>query len=99
MFNCTEQLRIGQFGLCENRYNSIKSLTQVSRLFAFYQLYLVKLISADILYFSAGHLRHPLPDNVIETHPDFRVIVLANRPGFPFLGNDFFGAMGKLLVS
>ena len=22
------------------------------------------------------------------------MIVLANRPGFPFLGNDFFGAMG-----
>jgi len=23
------------------------------------------------------------------------MFVLANRPGFPFLGNDFFGAMGK----
>ena len=22
------------------------------------------------------------------------MFVLANRPGFPFLGNDFFGAMG-----
>lgn len=32
--------------------------------------------------------------NVIVSHPDFRMIVLANRPGFPFLGNDFFGAMG-----
>lgn len=28
-------------------------------------------------------------------HPDFRMIVLANRPGFPFLGNDFFQAVGK----
>lgn len=28
-------------------------------------------------------------------HPDFRMIVLANRPGFPFLGNDFFGTLGK----
>lgn len=27
-------------------------------------------------------------------HPAFRMIVLANRPGFPFLGNDFFGALG-----
>lgn len=45
--------------------------------------------------FLAGLLRHPIPDDVIETHSDFRVIVLANRPGFPFLGNDFFGAMGK----
>lgn len=32
--------------------------------------------------------------NTIVLHPDFRMIVLANRPGFPFLGNDFFGAMG-----
>ena len=26
----------------------------------------------------------------IVIHKDFRVIALANRPGFPFLGNDFF---------
>lgn len=32
--------------------------------------------------------------NTIVMHPDFRMIVLANRPGFPFLGNDFFGALG-----
>ncbi|XP_060525989.1 von Willebrand factor A domain-containing protein 8 isoform X2 [Cylas formicarius] len=32
----------------------------------------------------------------IRVHPDFRMIVLANRPGFPFLGNDFFGALGDL---
>lgn len=34
--------------------------------------------------------------NYIEMHPDFRMIVLANRPGFPFLGNDFFSALGDL---
>ncbi|XP_016937195.2 von Willebrand factor A domain-containing protein 8 [Drosophila suzukii] len=34
--------------------------------------------------------------NCIETHPDFRLIVLANRPGFPFLGNDFFAALGDV---
>ncbi|KAH8408927.1 hypothetical protein KR009_003780 [Drosophila setifemur] len=34
--------------------------------------------------------------NTIETHPDFRLIVLANRPGFPFLGNDFFAALGDV---
>ncbi|XP_011863838.1 PREDICTED: von Willebrand factor A domain-containing protein 8 [Vollenhovia emeryi] len=34
--------------------------------------------------------------NTISMHPDFRMIVLANRPGFPFLGNDFFGALGDL---
>lgn len=32
----------------------------------------------------------------IFTHPDFRMIVLANRPGFPFLGNDFFASLGDL---
>ncbi|XP_014258811.1 von Willebrand factor A domain-containing protein 8 isoform X2 [Cimex lectularius] len=35
-------------------------------------------------------------DGIIPIHPDFRMIVLANRPGFPFLGNDFFGALGDL---
>ncbi|XP_070067126.1 von Willebrand factor A domain-containing protein 8 isoform X2 [Drosophila virilis] len=34
--------------------------------------------------------------NCIETHSDFRLIVLANRPGFPFLGNDFFAAVGDV---
>ena len=34
--------------------------------------------------------------NIIPVHPDFRMIILANRPGFPFLGNDFFGALGKI---
>ena len=38
----------------------------------------------------------PPSANIIVAHPDFRMIVLANRPGFPFLGNDFFGAMGKI---
>lgn len=33
---------------------------------------------------------------IIKTHPGFRTIVLANRPGFPFLGNDFFASMGHL---
>ncbi|XP_077200195.1 von Willebrand factor A domain-containing protein 8 [Paroedura picta] len=34
--------------------------------------------------------------NVVVIHPDFRMIVLANRPGFPFLGNDFFGTLGDI---
>ena len=34
-------------------------------------------------------------DSVIVMHPEFRMVVLANRPGFPFLGNDFFSAMGE----
>ncbi|XP_035460202.2 von Willebrand factor A domain-containing protein 8 [Scophthalmus maximus] len=34
--------------------------------------------------------------NTVVMHPDFRMLVLANRPGFPFLGNDFFGALGDI---
>ena len=33
-------------------------------------------------------------DNIVPIHPEFLVIALANRPGFPFLGNDFFREMG-----
>ncbi len=32
----------------------------------------------------------------VALHPDFRMIVLANRPGFPFLGNDFFKVVGSV---
>ena len=32
--------------------------------------------------------------DVIEIHPNFKMMVLANRPGFPFLGNDFFREAG-----
>lgn len=35
------------------------------------------------------------PEQIV-THSDFRLIVLANRPGFPFLGNDFFASLGDL---
>lgn len=34
--------------------------------------------------------------DIIKMHPDFRMIVLANRPGFPFLGNDFFASLGDI---
>ena len=37
-----------------------------------------------------------LPRHVIEIHPNFKVIALANRPGYPFLGNDFFGECGDV---
>ena len=43
--------------------------------------------------------RHHYRDDdpaVIKMHPDFRIFVLANRPGFPFLGNDFFASLGDL---
>ena len=32
-------------------------------------------------------------------HPGFRVIVLANRPGFPFLGNDFYRECGDVFAA
>ncbi|XP_078476161.1 von Willebrand factor A domain-containing protein 8 isoform X3 [Lampetra planeri] len=35
---------------------------------------------------------------VVSMHADFRMVVLANRPGFPFLGNDFFSAMGDIFA-
>eukprot|EP00854_Cymbomonas_tetramitiformis_P001590 gene1590-2225_t len=35
-------------------------------------------------------------EEFIEAHPGFRVVVLANRPGFPFLGNDFFRECGDV---
>ena len=51
-----------------------------------------------------GHIRLPDgrviskdDDADIKLHPDFRILALANRPGFPFLGNDFFGACKNCL--
>ncbi|XP_027851720.2 von Willebrand factor A domain-containing protein 8 [Aphis gossypii] len=35
-------------------------------------------------------------NTVIKLHPDFRMIVLANRPGFPFLGNNLFSTLGDV---
>ena len=32
--------------------------------------------------------------DIIRVHPNFSLWVLANRPGFPFLGNDFFREIG-----
>ncbi|RNF05748.1 putative heat shock protein HslVU, ATPase subunit HslU [Trypanosoma rangeli] len=37
--------------------------------------------------------------NIITMHPDFRIIVLANPPGFPFHGNDFYRECGDLFAS
>ena len=46
-----------------------------------------------ILFFLHVLASSKIPESpcIIKTHPQFRVFVLANRPGFPFLGNDFFG--------
>ena len=40
--------------------------------------------------------RQPQPPHQLPIHPDFRVIALANRPGFPFLGNDLFDELGDV---
>lgn len=37
--------------------------------------------------------------NVIPIHPDFRVIVLANRPGWPFLGAQIPFITGPLILT
>jgi hypothetical protein len=34
--------------------------------------------------------------DVIQIHPSFRMILLANRPGYPFQGNDFFSEFGDM---
>ncbi|CAG8454976.1 7145_t:CDS:10 [Dentiscutata heterogama] len=35
-------------------------------------------------------------EDCIVIHKNFRMIVLANRPGFPFLGNDFYREIGDI---
>lgn len=45
----------------------------------------------DINKYSTSHSK-----GVIPLHPNFRMIVLANRPGWPFLGNDFYSECGDL---
>ena len=35
-------------------------------------------------------------ENLIHMHPNFKMFTLANRPGFPFLGNDFFRECGDV---
>ena len=35
-------------------------------------------------------------DGFIPIHPDFKIVLLANRPGFPFLGNNFFKECGDV---
>jgi von Willebrand factor A domain-containing protein 8 len=49
-----------------------------------------ELLLADGRRISAHHQG---PD-IIPIHPDFSLWVLANRPGMPFLGNDFFREIG-----
>ncbi|XP_023941851.1 von Willebrand factor A domain-containing protein 8 [Bicyclus anynana] len=50
-----------------------------------------RIVPQDMLESSGGDVSSFIP-----VHDDFRMIVLANRPGFPFLGNDFFASLGDL---
>lgn len=49
-----------------------------------------RIVPKNLLESSGGEVSSFIP-----VHDDFRMIVLANRPGFPFLGNDFFASLGK----
>eukprot|EP00948_MAST-09A_sp_MAST-9A-sp1_P002850 g2850.t1 len=35
-------------------------------------------------------------ENVVYVHPEFQMWILANRPGYPFLGNNFFSTIGDV---
>ncbi|XP_026486549.2 von Willebrand factor A domain-containing protein 8 [Vanessa tameamea] len=50
-----------------------------------------RIVPKDMMESSGGDVSSFIP-----VHEDFRMIVLANRPGFPFLGNDFFASLGDL---
>ena len=41
----------------------------------------------------------PVHDPTLLIHPDFRMLVLANPPGWPFQGNDFFRECGDVFSS
>jgi hypothetical protein len=43
--------------------------------------------------------KEDLRDIDILIHPQFRMIVLANRPGYPFLGNDFYREIGDVFAT
>ena len=45
---------------------------------------------------SGTALKVPCPQEIIPIHPSFRLIVLANRPGFPFHGNNLFRECGDI---
>ena len=41
----------------------------------------------------------PLDEQLIPIHPNFRMLVLANPPGWPFQGNDFFRECGDVFAA
>ena len=68
---------------------------------------LKSLIESGSMFLSDGRRVYPkdtgeistIPSNmIIRTHPNFRMIVLANRPGFPFLGNECVYSLIHILL-
>lgn len=55
-----------------------------------------RLLTADRI---ANLLPSLVSDNIIQIHPGFRLIALANRPGFPFHGNNFFRECGDVFTT
>ena len=58
------------------------------------RMYMCKIISLHVFRIDQAAVSNS--DSVIVRNPDFRMMVLANRPGFPFLGNDFFASIGDM---
>ncbi|VDM40573.1 unnamed protein product, partial [Toxocara canis] len=61
---------------------------------------LKSLLDIGVMRLADGRIIEPTDvsqgDRSIPLHPNFRIIMLANRPGFPFLGNDLFSILGDL---
>lgn len=54
-----------------------------------------RLLSHERLLAEGGRVDKP-PEDVVLIDPNFMLFVLANRPGFPFLGNNFFRECGDV---
>ncbi|CAI5456254.1 unnamed protein product [Caenorhabditis angaria] len=68
---------------------------------------LKSLLDTGVLVLGDGRTLKPaasiLPEDannssIVPIHPNFRILMLANRPGFPFLGNNLFAVLGDLFA-
>ncbi|CAD6193433.1 unnamed protein product [Caenorhabditis auriculariae] len=65
---------------------------------------LKNLLSTGTLVLGDGRCMKPAgftsidSEKVVPIHPNFRIIMLANRPGYPFLGNNLFAVLGDLFA-
>ena len=55
-----------------------------------------EMLLADGRRITANETSNGETEKIIKMHPDFRMIILANRPGYPFLGNDFYKGVGSV---